>query len=163
MAHSESLRGFRESDAPEVARWPSSLDEVRRWAGSDPGWPVDVSVFGRWHADLDVRPYIICDGEEPIGYGEVWVDEPEQEVELARIIVSPDQRGRGVGRRLVGLLLDRAALAGLPDAFVRVVPENGAAIGCYRAAGFSPVSEPEREEFNRGQPVDYVWMHYPLG
>jgi RimJ/RimL family protein N-acetyltransferase len=43
------------------------------------------------------------------------------------------------------------------------VPENGAAIGCYRAAGFSPVSEPEREEFNRGQPVDYVWMHYPLG
>jgi RimJ/RimL family protein N-acetyltransferase len=46
---------------------------------------------------------------------------------------------------------------------VRVVPENGAAIGCYRAAGFSPVSEPERGEFNRGQPVDYVWMHYPLG
>jgi len=163
MAHSESLREFRASDAREVARWPSSLDEVRRWAGSDPGWPVDVSVFGRWHADPDVRPYIICDGEELIGYGEVWIDEPEQEVELARIIVSQDQRGRGVGRRLVRLLLDRAALAGLPDAFVRVAPENGAAIGCYRGAGFSPVSEPERKEFNRGQPVDYVWMHYPLG
>ena len=68
-----------------------------------------------------------------------------------------------MGRRLVRLLLDRAALAGLPDAFVRVVPENGAAMGCYRGAGFSPVSEPERVEFNRGQPVDYVWMHYPLG
>jgi len=120
-------------------------------------------VFGRWHADPDVRPYIICDGEAPIGYGEVWVDEPEQEVELARIIVSPDQRRRGVGRRLVLLLLDRAAQAGLPDAFVRVVPENGAAIGCYRGAGFSPVSEPEHVEFNRGQPVDYVWMHQPLG
>ena len=163
MALSESLREFRASDAREVARWPSSLDEVRRWAGSDPGWPVDVSVFGRWHADPDVRPYIICDGEAPIGYGEVWVDEPEQEVELARIIVSPDQRRRGVGRRLVLLLLDRAAQAGLPDAFVRVVPENGAAIGCYRGAGFSPVSEPEHVEFNRGQPVDYVWMHQPLG
>src|SRR5215213_2406211 len=117
MAHSESLREFRASDAREVARWPSSLHEVRRWAGSDPGWPVDVSVFGRWHADPDVRPYTICAGEEAIGYGEVWVDEPEQEVELARIIVSPDQRGRGVGRQLVRLLLDRAALAGLPDAF----------------------------------------------
>jgi ribosomal protein S18 acetylase RimI-like enzyme len=163
MAHSESLREFRESDALEVARWPSSLDEVRRWAGSDPGWPVDVAVFGRWHADPDVRPYILCDREEPIGYGEVWVDGPEQEVELARIIVSPDQRGRGVGRRLVRQLLERAALAGLPDAFVRVVPENAAAIGCYRGAGFSPVSESERGEFNRGQPVDYVWMHYPLG
>jgi RimJ/RimL family protein N-acetyltransferase len=163
MSHSESLREFRASDAREVARWPSSLDEVRRWAGSDPGWPVDESVFGRWHANPDVRPYIICDGEEPIGYGEVWVDEPEREVELARIIVGPGRRGRGVGRRLVRLLLDRAALAGLPDAFVRVVAENGAAICCYRAAGYSPVSEPEHEEFNRGQPVDYVWMHYSLG
>ena len=162
MAYSESLREFRESDAREVARWPGSLDEVRRWAGSDPGWPVDVSVFGRWHADPDVGPYIILDGA-PIGYGEIWVDEPEQEVELARIIVSPERRGRGVGRRLVGLLLERAALTGLPDAFVRVVPENGAALGCYRGAGFSPVSDSEREEFNRGQPVDYVWMHYPLG
>jgi ribosomal protein S18 acetylase RimI-like enzyme len=163
MAHSESLREFREPDAREVARWPGSPEEVRRWAGSDPGWPVDESVFGRWHADPDVRPYIIREGEVPIGYGEVWVDEPEQEVELARIIVSPDQRGRGVGRRLVRLLLEQAALSGLPDAFVRVVPENGAAIGCYRGAGFSPVSEAEHEEFNRGQPVDYVWMHYPLG
>jgi RimJ/RimL family protein N-acetyltransferase len=163
MARSELLREFRETDAREVARWPGSPDEVRRWAGSDPGWPVDATVFGRWHADPDVRPYTICHEEEPIGYGELWVDEPEQEVELARIIVSPDQRGRGVGRRLVCELLDRAALTGLPVAFVRVVPENAAAIGCYRGAGFSPVSEPEREEFNRGQPVDYVWMHHPLG
>jgi ribosomal protein S18 acetylase RimI-like enzyme len=161
MARSGSLREFRGPDAQEVARWPGSPDEVRRWAGSDPGWPVDVAVFGRWHVDPDVRPYILCDEEEPIGYGEVWVDEPEQEVELARIIVSPDRRGNGKGRRLVRLLLERAVLARLPDAFVRVVPENGAAIGCYRGAGFSPVSE--REEFNRGQPVDYVWMHYPLG
>src|ERR671921_1119102 len=151
MARSGALREFRGSDAREIARWPGSLEEVRRWAGSDPGWPVDEAVFGRWHADPDVRPYIICDGEEPIGYGEVWVDEPEKEVELARIIVSPDRRGRGVGRRLVRLLLEQAALSGLPDAFVRVVPENAAAIGCFRGAGFSPASAPEREEFNRGQ------------
>ncbi len=119
-------------------------------------------MFGRWRADPDVNPYVLCDVEEPVGYGEVWIDEPEKEVELARILVSPDYRGRGVGRRLVRRLLERAARSGLPDAFVRVVPENGAALACYRDAGFSPVSEEEREEFNRGQPVDYVWMHYPL-
>jgi hypothetical protein len=43
-----------------------------------------------------------------------------------------------------------------------VFPENVTAISCYRGAGFSPISGPEREEFNRGQPVDYVWMHHPL-
>jgi RimJ/RimL family protein N-acetyltransferase len=156
------LREFREADGREVASWAASDAEVRRWAGSDPGWPVDVSVFARWHAEPDVQPYVLSDGGDPVGYGEIWIDEPEQEVELARIIVSPDHRGRGLGQRLVRLLLEKASLGGLPDAFVRVVPENESALACYRGAGFSPVPEPERKEFNRGQPVDYVWMHHPL-
>lgn len=162
MARSESLREFRESDAREVAGWPTTGEDVRRWAGRDPGWPVDASVFGRWHADPDVKPYVMREGETPVGYGEVWIDEDEQEVELARIIVSPTERGRGVGKRLVRLLLDRASLYGYPDAFVRVVPDNDAALACYRGAGFTAIPEQERDEFNRGQPVDYVWMQYPL-
>lgn len=163
MAPPEVLTEFREDDAREVARWPTSIEEVRLWAGSAGGWPVDVSVFRRWHAEPGVNPYVLGDGDRLTGYGELWIDGAEQEVELARIIVSPTSRGRGVGKRLVRLVLERASLSGLPDAFVRVVPENGAALACYRGAGFSSVSEPEREEFNRGQPVDYVWMHYPLG
>ena len=119
-------------------------------------------MFRGWHADPDVKPYVLCEGEKAIGYGEVWIDEPEQEVELARIIVSPDHRRRGLGQRLVRLLLEKASLGGLPDAFVRVVPENESALACCRGACFSPVPEPERKEFNRGQPVDYVWMHHPL-
>ena len=162
MVCPQPLREFRAADAREVARWATSADEAHRWAGSDPGWPVDVSVFGRWHAESDVRPYVLCDEAETVGYGEVWIDEPEQEVELARIIVSPNHRGRGHGQRLVRLLLEQASLAELPDAFVRVVPQNESALACYRGAGFLPVSNPEREEFNRGQPVDYVWMHHPL-
>ena len=161
MTRSESLLEFLEPDAREAARWATSIGEVRLWAGVAE-WPVDVSVFRRWHADPDVKPYVMWDGKMPVGYGEVWTDEAEQEVELARIIVRPAGRGRGAGQRLVRLLLDKASLSGLPDAFVRVVPENGAALACYRGAGFSPVSESEREEYNRGQPLDYVWMHYAL-
>ena len=163
MSDSESLLGFRDAHAREVAGWPTSFEEVRRWAGSDPGWPVEVSVFRRWHADQDVKPYVLCVGDTLIGYGEVWTDEAEQEVELARIIIRPASRGRGVGRRFVLLLLERAYLSGFPEAFVRVVPENHVAIACYRSAGFSPVPEPVREQYNRGQPVDYVWMRHPLG
>lgn len=163
MARSESPVEFRASDARDVARWPTSAREVRLWAGSAGGRPVDPSVFRRWHEDPDVRPYVLRDGGAPVGYGELWIDVAEEEVELARIIEDPDERGSGVGKRLVGMLLERASLSGLLDAFVRVVPENGAAVACYRGAGFSPVPEEEREEFNRGQPVDYLWMHYPLG
>lgn len=162
MAHSEFLLEFRDAHAREISRWATSVEEVRRWSGSDTGFPVDVSVFRRWHADPDVKPYVLCDGAALIGYGEVWVDEAEHEVELGRIIVSPARRGRGVGKRFVRLLLKRAARSDFPDAFVRVVPDNHGAIACYRSAGFSLVPESEREQYNRGQPVDYVWMRHPL-
>lgn len=158
MAHSEFLLEFRDAHAREVAGWPSSTEEVRRWAGSGAGFPVGASVFRLWHADPDVRQYVLCDGDALVGYGEVWIDE----VELGRIIVRPASRVRGVGKRFVVLLLERAALSGFPDAFVRVVPDNHIAIGCYRSAAFSPVPEPLREQYNRGQPVDYVSMHHPL-
>ncbi|HEX6708978.1 MAG TPA: GNAT family N-acetyltransferase [Rubrobacter sp.] len=153
---------FRDAHAGEVAGWATSFDEVRRWAGGDAGWSFDVSAFRRWHAGPDVKPYVLCDGDALIGYGEVWIDEAENEVELGRIIVDPASRGQGVGKRFVRLLLERASQSGFPDAFVRVVPGNGAAIACYRSAGFSRVPEAEREEYNRGQPVDYIWMRHPL-
>ena len=162
MAHSELLLEFSDAYAREITRWATSIDEVRRWAGSDPGFPVDASVFQLWHADRDVRPYVLCAGDALLGYGEVWIDEAEHEVELGRIIVNPASRGRGVGKRFVRLLLERASLSGFPDAFVRVVPDNHVAIACYRSAGFSLVPESVRERYNRGQPVDYVWMHHPL-
>jgi [ribosomal protein S18]-alanine N-acetyltransferase len=162
MTCSESLVEFRDAHARAVAGWATSFDEVRRWAGGDAGWPFDVSAFRRWHADPDVKPYVLCDGGALIGYGEVWIDEDEHEVELGRIIIDPASRGLGVGRHLVRLLLERASHSGYPDAFVRVVPGNRAAIACYRSAGFSRVQEEEREEYNRGQPVDYIWMRHPL-
>jgi ribosomal protein S18 acetylase RimI-like enzyme len=162
MAHSEYLLEFRDAHAREITRWATSIEEVRRWAGSDTGCPVNVSVFRLWHADPDVKPYVLCDGAALIGYGEAWIDDAEREVELGRIIVRPASRGRGVGKRFVRLLLERASLSGFPDAFVRVVPDNHVAIACYRSAGFSLVPESVRKRYNRGQPVDYVWMRHPL-
>jgi len=162
MAHSEFLLKFRDAHAREISRSATSVEEVRRWSVSDTGFHVDVSVFQLWLADPDVNPYVLCDGAALIGYGEVWVDETEHEVELGRIIVRPESRSCGVGKRFVILLLERAALSGFPDAFVRVVPDNHVAIGCYRSAGFSLVPESVRERYNQGQPVDYVWMRHPL-
>ncbi len=36
-----------------------------------------------------------------VGYGELWLDAEENEVKLARLIVAPELRGRGLGQRLV--------------------------------------------------------------
>ena len=125
-------------------------------------WPVAASVVSAWHADPGVRPFVLVRSGVLLGYGEVWIDEEEREVELARIIVRPERRGRGLGRLLVRLLLEQAAQTGYQTAFVRVAPGNAAALACYRHAGLAPVSEEERQAFNEGQPLEYVWLRREL-
>jgi [ribosomal protein S18]-alanine N-acetyltransferase len=104
-----------------------------------------------------VEAYTLVEGDELIGYGELWLDDEEMEVELARLIVAPAHRRLGAGRQLV------AALTGLahqrqPLAVVRVHPGNTAARRCYAAAGFERVTSAEEAEWNVHQPVAYVWM-----
>ena len=48
-----------------------------------------------------MRAFVLCDARRPVAYGEVWIDEKEQEVELARILVDPGFRRRGHGARLL--------------------------------------------------------------
>ncbi|WP_375296080.1 GNAT family N-acetyltransferase [Saccharothrix sp.] len=91
----------------------------------------------------------------PVGYGELWLDECE--TELARLIVAPSVRGRGVGRDLVRHLTALALVRG-PNVFMRVHPANAAALRCYRGAGFVDVDPALAEEWNVAQPVSYVWL-----
>jgi ribosomal protein S18 acetylase RimI-like enzyme len=112
-----------------------------------------LDVVQRWHDDPDVHPFILTDGATLLAYGEVWVDVVEQEVELARLIVAPGQRGQGLGVALVRMLLEEASSTGYPRAFLRVVPDNHVAIRCYLRAGFTVLSPAEQQTFNRGQPI----------
>lgn len=96
-----------------------------------------------------------------VGYGEVWEDDEENEAEIARLIVDPAVRGRGIGRALVSELLAAARGRGWDDVWLRVVPENEPALRAYAAAGFTPASAEEQAAFNVGQPVAYVWLRAP--
>jgi len=153
---------FTRSLAANVATWPASAEEARDWAGVSVAWPVTAADIRRWHEDPDVHPFVLHDGADAVAYGELWIDAEEHEAELARIIVRSDRRGRGVGRLLVGLLLEQASAFGSLVAFVRVAPGNAAALASYRRAGFTGVGESERARFNRGQPADYEWLRREL-
>jgi ribosomal protein S18 acetylase RimI-like enzyme len=80
-------------------------------------------------------------------------------VELARLIIAPERRGRGVGRAMVELLTERARQF-YSAVIVRVHEDNQAALHCYATAGFDRVDAAEQEEWNRGQPAAYVWMSH---
>jgi len=61
------------------------------------------------------------------------------EAHILNLCVAEGYRCRGVGRRLLGALIERAAAAGMADAFLEVRPSNMAAIRLYLALGFEQV------------------------
>jgi [ribosomal protein S18]-alanine N-acetyltransferase len=151
------LRPFDVVAAATVAGWARTVEEARMWCGHA-GWPVPVEKVVAWSTEDGATPYGLYEGEELIAYGELWVDDDEAEVELARLIVDPRRRGRGTGRILVAELVDRAEY---PDIFLRVHPDNAAAERCYTGAGFVRVDAEREAEWNTPQPVSYRWFTYP--
>jgi ribosomal protein S18 acetylase RimI-like enzyme len=93
----------------------------------------------------------------------VWEDAEQREAELARIIVDPGRRGRGAGRALTRLLAERASALGYDDVWLRVLPENHAALACYVAAGMRHADPALERSFNLGQRREYRWMRYEGG
>jgi ribosomal-protein-alanine N-acetyltransferase len=61
------------------------------------------------------------------------------EAHILNLCVGETFRCRGLGKRLLTLLIERAAAAGMSEAFLEVRPSNTAAIRLYLAHGFEQV------------------------
>jgi ribosomal protein S18 acetylase RimI-like enzyme len=148
------LRPFDPAAAPVVAGWAGTEQETRMWCGRD---AVPAEVVAGWGDEPGVQPFGLYHDERLVAYGEAWVDDDGSEVELARLIVDPTERAHGLGRRLVTELV-AVALRHHRAVFLRVHPDNAAALRCYAAADFVPVDPALAAEWNRPQPVAYVWL-----
>lgn len=147
--------------AGTVASWSCSTQEAAAWV-SQSEHPFPAAAVTAWWEEAGVDPWLLIDPDgSPVGYGELWDDEEEDEVELARLIVDPDRRHQGVGRRLVDELVARARSTGRGACFLRVVPDNVPALALYRSAGFREVDPAEANAWNSQQPIAYVWLQHP--
>ena len=61
------------------------------------------------------------------------------EAHVLNVCVAAVLRGRGIGRRMLLLLLERSAQAGMRDVFLEVRPTNPHAIALYQSLGFKEV------------------------
>jgi ribosomal protein S18 acetylase RimI-like enzyme len=154
------LRGYSDGYGVQVAGWAVDEKEVALLSGRVE-YPFPEELRASWRkGDSDIHPYLLFEADRPVGYGEVWLDDEEDEVELARIILDPQLRGQGLGLELVRALLVPALAAGYSEVFLRVRPDNAAAIRTYHRSGFVDVPAALMEEWNDGQPVAYRWMRY---
>ena len=75
------------------------------------------------------------------GFGQV-VPKAGRRAHLARVIVRPDARGRGLGHTIVRALVERAR-SGARVVSLNVYASNATALRVYEAAGFSVAPWPE--------------------
>ena len=123
---SDGMRTMREPDVPEVVaierasyQFPWSEGIFRDCLRV--GYTCRVAVWGR----------------EIAGYGVMSVGAGE--AHILNLCVAEGFRCHGLGRRLLTLLVERAAALGMKEAFLEVRPSNTAAIRLYLAHGFQQV------------------------
>lgn len=149
------LRPYAPADASVVAGWADDTD-TRLWCGRD---EVTAETVEEWVAEPDTIAYGLEVDGELVGYGELWPEDDEPEVEIARLVVAPAHRGHGVGQALVTELV-RAGRAHRDDVVLRVHPDNTRALRSYEGVGFVPLDPAEAAEWNKSQPLDYLWLRH---
>jgi hypothetical protein len=88
-----NLLPFDAVHAATVASWAASQQEVAMWCAWHE-FPLRAHLVAGWQQADDEQAHLLLDGQDPVGYGELWLDDEEDEVELARIAVSPRQGPR---------------------------------------------------------------------
>jgi phosphinothricin acetyltransferase len=79
------------------------------------------------------------------------------------VYVRPDAVGRGIGRALLGAVIEHCASLGLRQ-LMAIIGDSGnvASIGLHRAMGFTELGVGRNVGFKRGRWLDIVWMQKTL-
>jgi [ribosomal protein S18]-alanine N-acetyltransferase len=86
--------------------------------------------------------WVLCVDQDIAGYGILSMGAGEAHV--LNLCIGPDFRGRGLGRHLLGRLLDIARWNGAERIFLEVRPSNPLARTLYESVGFNEIGRRPR-------------------
>jgi ribosomal-protein-alanine N-acetyltransferase len=121
-----SVRAFEDADVSAVL----ALEEA-----SQPQ-PWTEGIFND-ELSAENRTYLVAEDDSVVGFGGVMVI--GDEAHITNLLVAPEQRGQGVGRRLMVELIQSAISEGARHLTLEVRSENDAARSLYSGLGLAPV------------------------
>lgn len=137
-----TLRPFEQDDFPFIFRSIATADELLQWAGPGFDWPLNERQL-RNYRDKAIndperfRQLTAVDGDRVVGHVELMLEKNHDLAYIGRVLVAPDERGRGLGTALmhevVRLAFDEL---GLHRISLNVFDFNAPAIRCYERVGF---------------------------
>ena len=125
-----------DDDLDELMSWFRDAADVDIWGGPRFRFPFTKTTFRKdchWGRMAGFR--LNSPAGEFAAFGQMY--RRYGRINLARLIVNPGMRGQGVGKRLVGRLIEMGPALFPADEFsLFVYRHNEAALGCYRSMGF---------------------------
>ncbi len=136
-APAPQLRRATVEDAAVTLSWTPEDEALRRWAGPATRCPATIESFWEDINNTDATTFAFVTREAAlVGFGQVRYRE-QTHGHLARVIVSPEFRGQGLGRRLcLALMREASRLHPIAAYSLYVYPDNSTAIALYRSLGF---------------------------
>jgi ribosomal-protein-alanine N-acetyltransferase len=131
------------SDIKQLMAWFPDSAATAAWGGPRFRFPFTESIF---HEDCHWREMASLVLRDDDGFTEAFGQLYERygRINLARIAVHPERRGRGLGRQLISALITEGErLFSLAEFSLFVLSNNSAALRLYFSLGFVQAPYPE--------------------
>lgn len=145
------IREFQSEDAEAVSRMFQASDPA--WPGGfDDGLRVPAAALLHYmEQDKPINTYIAWEGEEAVGFADVFDTTEERVAYLGLLNSDPAHHGKGVGRDLIRRIIDRCVELGYKRLDLDTWPGNTRAVPLYKKTGFG--WGPESYELQNHMPL----------
>lgn len=152
------LKPFEISDFPILQSWVTTKELLFRFSAVELSYPLTLDQWQAYRQKYpDRRQYLAAlENKAPYAFGEI-IPQDAQSVRLARLLIGKaQQRGKGLGGRLIQELISEAVVQfAVKRIDLFVLADNRGAIRCYEKAGFQFVEAPPIE-------LEYEGKNYPI-
>jgi len=149
------VRPYRSEDAKEIVKWTKDKEPFYLWSAGRLGdYPITVerlqeATSGRIDSDR-YFPFVAVEDNEVVGFFTLrHPGEDYDELRFGFVIVNPEIRGKGYGKKMLQLgLVFAFDVYGATKASLGVFENNPNAYHCYKACGF--IENGRKETFEVG-------------
>ncbi|WP_437586754.1 GNAT family N-acetyltransferase [Sorangium sp. So ce1000] len=132
-----------DSHVTAIKEWFPDRRSCQVWGGPQFRFPFTDSTFLEDTRSHVLPSYVLLGtGDRLLGFGQYY--SRAGRCHLARLVISPEHRGAGLGRWFIGSLAELGIQElGAGECSLFVAPDNARAIRLYRSMGFMETQYPE--------------------
>lgn|SRR5690606_2810775 len=140
MPESIKLKPFEKKDFNRLIKWSYNEEILTQFAGPIFTFPLTIEQLKNYKNNKEILSFKVIDSFSNIviGHAEISPSEEINTIKICRILIGDKtKRGKGYGKKIIKLLLDKAFKElDKERAELNVFDWNTSAIKCYEKVGF---------------------------